>query len=136
MGGHKDLYQTLLKTFDHFDVPEGKLDYDSLAVANVAPSVVPNPYLPSFRIFSYNISGSRYTAGALGDTSGTGERDGSLTHERHLGDYVDREGLCHESGTANASWACMLNAPWHANPASPSRTNRLYTPLGFAQVSE
>ena len=137
MGKHRDLYQTLLKKFDQFDVPEKEVDYDGLGVANVAPSVVPNPYLPSFRIFSYNISGSRYSAGALGDTSGTGrEEDGQLTHQRHLGDYVDRERQCHGGGHPNASWRCMLNRPWHSSPHSPSRTNRLYTPLGFAQVRE
>jgi endopolyphosphatase len=30
---------------------------DDYAVVNVAPSVVPNPYLPSFRIYSYNTTG-------------------------------------------------------------------------------
>ncbi|THG95806.1 hypothetical protein EW026_g5912 [Hermanssonia centrifuga] len=56
---HKQLYTTLLKDFSHISKPD-KAQYDSLAVVNVSPSVVPNPYLPSFRIFSYNISGTPY----------------------------------------------------------------------------
>lgn len=131
-GKHKELYSTLLKSFDHLSDAEKKLDYDSLAVANVGPSVVPNPYLPSFRIFSYNITGSRYSPGAVGETNGSG--DGQLNHQRHLGDYMDRASLCHDSGALNESWRCKLNDRWHSSPNSPSRTNRLYTPLGFAQV--
>lgn len=127
-GKHKDLYVTLLKDFDHLYKREKSLDYDGIAVVNVAPSVVPNPYLPSFRIFSYNITGSRYSAG-LGDNgpeSGVGDR-------HSLGDFVDREALCEGPDGLNVSWRCTLNSPWHSSPYSPSRMNRLYTPLGYAQ---
>ncbi|GJE84018.1 endopolyphosphatase [Phanerochaete sordida] len=128
-GKHKDLYATLLKDYDHLYKREKDLDYDSISVVNVAPSVVPNPYLPSFRIFSYNITGSRYSAGLLGD-SGT---DSGVGQQHHLGDFVDREELCQGPDASNVSWRCNLNSPWHSSPHSPSRTNRLYTPLGFAQ---
>ena len=102
-GKHRELYKSLLKTYGQV---KKEADHDSLSVVNVSPSVVPNPYLPSFRIFAYNISGSRYTAGVLGETDGTeGHRLGDSGPER-----------------------------WHTSPDAPSRTNRLYSPLGFAQV--
>lgn len=101
-GKHRELYKSLLKTYGQV---KKEADHDSLSVVNVSPSVVPNPYLPSFRIFAYNISGSRYTAGVLGETDGTeGHRLGDSGSER-----------------------------WHTSPDAPSRTNRLYSPLGFAQ---
>jgi endopolyphosphatase len=124
-GKHKELYTTLLKDFDHLSKAQDKLDYSGLAVANVAPSVVPNPYLPSFRIFAYNTTGTKYMAGLLGETD---------TSSHRLGDFVDRDGLCN-GAAGNASWKCRLNSPWYSSPHSPSRTNRLYTPIGFAQVS-
>ncbi|EKM59064.1 uncharacterized protein PHACADRAFT_249247 [Phanerochaete carnosa HHB-10118-sp] len=128
-GKHKDLYATLLKDFDHLYKTEKDLDYDGIAVVNVAPSVVPSPYLPSFRIISYNITGSRYVPGLLGD-SDTGSGD---NHQHYLGDFMDRERLCQGSSSFNESWRCRLNSPWHSSPHSPSRTNRLFTPLGYAQ---
>ena len=67
----KDLYGTLLKEFAQMRKSIEKIDHDNYAVVNVAPSVVPNPYLPSFRIFSYNISGPAYLPGELGGTVST-----------------------------------------------------------------
>jgi hypothetical protein len=208
-GKHKDLYKLLLTAFGHISKKSSKkLDYDALAVVNVAPSVVPNPYLPSFRIYAYNLSGSAYVParGHVWEESGYGdeesarggyigehidghdheherdddataaaaeeedkdreenleldedeideeeeeeeesypsplhmssapsreERDSRVEVRRHLGDYVDRESWCPEG---RQSWACMLTEHWHSSPRSPSRTNRLLTPLGFAQVS-
>ncbi|TFY59676.1 hypothetical protein EVJ58_g5625 [Rhodofomes roseus] len=52
------LYNTLLKTFDDLPKPKHNGSYDDYGVVNVSPSVVPNPYLPSFRIFTYNTTGS------------------------------------------------------------------------------
>ena len=139
-GKHKDLYSTLLKDFDYFSRSPDKLDYDSLAVSNVAPSVVPNPYLPSFRIYAYNTTGSKYVAksSVVEATIAVDDSDDDGGHQPHrLGDFVDRETWCHggSSDKPASSWRCKLDSPWHSSPHSPSRTNRLYTPLGFAQVS-
>ncbi|KAI0347563.1 hypothetical protein BDW22DRAFT_1352033 [Trametopsis cervina] len=173
-GKHKELYTTLLKDFNAVSKRSGKkLDYDALAVVNVSPSVVPNPYLPSFRVYAYNVSGDAYVpaaeeqeqgetwhrlgglpGGGEGDEHGFGEdyeeeeddweeevdeelrdafaREDRTTVSRHLGDYVDREEWC-PPGRENATWACTLSERWHSSPRSPSRTNRLLTPLGFAQ---
>lgn len=63
----KDLYGTLLRNFTHMrKIPSADLDYGDYAVVNVAPSVVPNPYLPSFRIFAFNISGEAYVPADIG----------------------------------------------------------------------
>lgn len=91
----KDLYGTLLRNFTHMrKIPESKLDHGNYAVVNVAPSVVPNPYLPSFRIFAYNISGRAYLPEGcgLGRCNGYGDGDG----EDWEGD--DRRGLRWEDG--------------------------------------
>ena len=50
-----DLCDALLKDFA--DLPKaGKTDLSNYGVINVSPPVVPNPYLPTFRVFSYNIT--------------------------------------------------------------------------------
>lgn len=103
---NRQLYHGLLKDFE--DLPKAKRNstYDDYAVVNVSPSVVPNPYLPSFRIFAYNTTGTPY-APAL--------------QPGHT--------LCDED-----AGRCDVAKRWYANPESPSRTNRLWTPLGYAQV--
>ena len=67
LGKHKELYTLLLRDFNQISKAE-KRHYDSLAVVNVSPSVVPNPYLPSFRIFAFNTTGTPYLPGGLGDS--------------------------------------------------------------------
>lgn len=108
------------------DLPGAQgLNHDNYAVVNVAPSVVPT-YLPSFRIYAYNTTGSLYTAGQLGNA--TGQPGGSSASLK------SRVGaLCTEKAYEN-TWRCNLEQPWHSNAESPSRTNRLWTPLGYAQV--
>ncbi|KAI0092667.1 Metallo-dependent phosphatase-like protein [Irpex rosettiformis] len=176
-GKHKELYKSLLKNFNYIAKQANKnIDYDALAVVNVGPSVVPNPYLPSFRVYAYNITGEGYVPASVGsegvdagysidDDEGDLEdenedkdegdwiRDGftfdreeaeeeelmeeeeeergeELEVDRHLGDYVDRESWC---PTGKESWACLLTGRWHSSPQSPSRANRLFSPIGFAQ---
>ncbi|CCM02492.1 uncharacterized protein FIBRA_04593 [Fibroporia radiculosa] len=106
----KGLYKTLLKDFEDIPRASHNTSYDNYGVVNVSPSVVPNPYLPSFRIFTYNISGSPYTPAAPHSEPSTCSQDNS--------DY---------------SWKRHLSKPWHSNPDSPSRTNKLWSPLGYAQ---
>lgn len=182
-GKHKELYKTLLRTFNSISKTSNKnLDYDALAVVNVGPSVVPNPYLPSFRVYTYNITGTEYVPTSAdvgvgysidedegedadddedleedledwdideGEDQDEGdwirdvftsdeqeeveeEEGGEVEVGRHLGDYVDRESWC---PGGKRSWACLLTDKWHSSPRSPSRANKLFTPIGFAQVS-
>lgn len=101
---NRQLYNGLLKDFE--DLPKAKRNstYDDYAVVNVSPSIVPNPYLPAFRIFAYNTTGTPYVP-AL------------------------QQAPCDED-----TGRCDVAKRWYASPESPSRTNRLWTPLGYAQV--
>ncbi|CDO75616.1 hypothetical protein BN946_scf184858.g56 [Trametes cinnabarina] len=118
----KQLYKLLLQEFS--DLPRAQnLNHDNYAVVNVAPSVIPT-YLPSFRIFAYNATGEAYRPGLFG--GGDGRRGTSSSLKALSG------GLCDEDEYAN-SWRCHLGQPWHSSPEAPSRTNRLWTPLGYAQ---
>ncbi|KAI0650721.1 Metallo-dependent phosphatase-like protein [Trametes meyenii] len=119
----KELYKLLLQEFS--DLPRAQnMNHDNYGVVNVAPSVVPT-YLPSFRIFAYNTTGEVYRAGQLGSS----EQPGPL---RSLKSLVGP--LCAEA-EYEKSWRCNLEQPWHSSPESPSRMNRLWTPLGYAQYN-
>ena len=89
-----------------------------------SPSLVPM-YLLSFRIFVYNATGELYEPGHLGED----EQPGPAT--RSMRDVAGA--LCADPEYAH-TWRCQLTEPWHSSPKSPSRTNALWTPLGFAQV--
>ena len=124
-GKKKELYKTLMQEFS--DLPKYEnLDHDNYGVVNVAPPVVPT-YLPSFRIFTYNTTGELYEAGHLG------EDEQPERPPRSMKDLVDA--LCADEAYEN-TLRCKLSKPWHSNPRSPSRTNRLWTPLGYAQVRD
>ncbi|KAI0375671.1 hypothetical protein BV20DRAFT_932452 [Pilatotrama ljubarskyi] len=121
----KELYKLLLQEFS--DLPGAqRLNHDDYAVVNVAPSVIPT-YLPSFRIFAYNATGEPYRAGQLGRAE---EQPGRPS--RSLKTLAG--GLCAQEEPAN-TWLCHLEQPWHSSPESPSRMNRLWTPLGYAQYT-
>ncbi|OBZ76592.1 Endopolyphosphatase [Grifola frondosa] len=127
---HKELYDILIKDFS--DLPKtSRTNHDNYGVVNVAPSVVPNPYLPSFRIFVYNVTGVPYRPGDLGEVGQPGwQLEGSTAPEHCLRD--SGESLCARARYQN-TWRCNLCQPWHSNPNSPSRTNALWSPLGYAQ---
>jgi endopolyphosphatase len=113
------LFDTLLTDFAA--IPKAKdINLDNYAVINVSPSVVPNPYLPSFRVFSYNVTGA--------PTSSLGRK-----HGHHRGDRKDKEKQC-KLDAYRETWRCQLNDSWHSDPDAPSRSNQLWTPLGYAQV--
>ena len=50
---HSSLADMLLEDFSELP-KKGKTDLDEFAVINVGPSVVPNPYVPTFRVYAYN----------------------------------------------------------------------------------
>lgn len=124
---HGGLYDALLEEFT--ELPKRKkLDEDNFGVVNVSPPVVPNPYLPSFRVFSYNITGPETPR----------RRDSSIAGKERLphhggGSNGGRFKKCKEKEHRD-TWRCRLNQPWNSDPTAPSRANQLWTPLGYAQV--
>ncbi|KAJ3736348.1 hypothetical protein DFJ43DRAFT_1129505 [Lentinula guzmanii] len=130
---HNDLYDSLVVDFAQLPKPK-KTDLDEYAIINVSPPVVPNPYLPTFRIFTYNITGVEK---ALADgssirhvnviDSGT-ER---LLDQRQV-KLRDEPSHCTDELYRN-SWKCRLQFDPPQNADAPSRTSRLWTPLGYAQ---
>ncbi|KAL0950019.1 hypothetical protein HGRIS_010027 [Hohenbuehelia grisea] len=116
------LYKDLIDEYSAIPTKKSALNFDDYGVINVSPPVVPNPYLPTFRVFSYNITG--YKAGM--------EADFQRKHKHRRGDHRSKDKLCKKEPFKN-SWKCRLSAPWHSDPESPSRLNRLWTPLGYAQ---
>ena len=92
---NRQLYNGLLKNFE--DLPKAKRNstYDDYAVVNVSPSVVPNPYLPSFRIFAYNTTGTPYVPALQPGQTPCDELDAGR---------------------------CDVAERWHASPDAPSRT--------------
>lgn len=117
------LYQTLIKEFSALPKLPKMTDY---AVVNVAPSVVPNPYLPAFRIFSYNITDARR------DYRPTTKLKRKHGHRR--GDKGNKTVHC-KTKEYQDTWRCHLDRPWFSDPDSPSRSNQQWSPLGYAQVS-
>ena len=120
----RGLYEMLLAEYSAIPTKIGDLDLGEYAVVNTAPPVVPNPFVPSFRVYSYNIS--------AGDEITRRKRNRNRGHRR--GDRHEKEAHCKLERNRD-TWKCFLNATRHTDPDSPSRSNRLWTPLGYAQVS-
>ncbi|CAK5264673.1 unnamed protein product [Mycena citricolor] len=120
-----DLFDSLVADFA--SMPKAKkMNLDDYAVINVSPAVVPNPYLPSFRIFSYN------TTGPVQDLKEMLKKKKKKEKSRHPRGDGNKTELC-KMDQYRDTWKCHLNEPWHSDPDSPSRRNRLWTPLGYAQ---
>lgn len=140
----KNLAETLMKDFS--ELPKAKkTDLDEYAVINVSPSVVPNPYLPSFRVFAYNVTGApsisviRQKQQSDDDASATPENflkeiKGSKRKHGHRHPKKDREVDCAKKEYRD-TWACRPKKKFYADEDAPSRRNQLWTPLGYAQVS-
>ncbi|KAF9009052.1 Metallo-dependent phosphatase-like protein [Cyathus striatus] len=122
---HDGLFETLLEEFSA--LPNSKdMILDEYAVINVAPSVVPNPYVPSFRVFAYN------TSNAVGNP--LGGKGSKRKHGHRRGDRGNKAEQCKSEKHRN-TWKCHLEEPWYSDPGSPSRSNQRWTPLGFAQYN-
>ncbi|KAH6917815.1 endopolyphosphatase [Coprinopsis sp. MPI-PUGE-AT-0042] len=121
MGGDGALYETLITEFAALPVPKRK-EMDNYAVVNVAPAVVPNPYLPSFRVFTYNITDPSYDA------------QKKRHHGHRRGDRGDKDVHCKQPEWKN-SWRCHLTQPWHSDKTAPSRRNQQWSLLGYAQYN-
>lgn len=97
--------------------------------------MVPNPYLPTFRIFTYNITGANSAVGTLScDERARALKDRVPKHPHGGGGKAgDKKKLCKEK-EHKGSWKCKLHEPWHSDDKAPSRMNTLWSPLGYAQV--
>jgi endopolyphosphatase len=125
----EELFDILLKDFAALPATP---KIDNYAVINVSPPVVPNPYLPTFRIFSYNITGAEQVPNAQNSKKKKKKKKKKKRrHGHHRGDHRDKKSYCKEH---QDTWKCRLDQPWHSDPGSPSRTNTLWSPLGYAQV--
>ncbi|KAF7332218.1 RFX-type winged-helix domain-containing protein [Mycena kentingensis (nom. inval.)] len=114
-----DLYKVLMEDFGR--MPKGKnINLGHYAPVSVSPSVVPNPYTPSFRIFAYNATGVAST------------QTKNRKHGHRHGDSKEKSKFCKLKPWQD-TWRCQLNETWHSNPKAPSRRNGLWTPLGYAQ---
>ncbi|KAJ3785468.1 endopolyphosphatase [Lentinula aff. detonsa] len=130
---HNDLYDSLVVDFAQLPKPK-KTDLDEYAIINVSPPVVPNPYLPTFRIFTYNITGVEK---ALADGSSIRHVNVIDTGTERLLDQRqvklrDEPSHCTDELYRN-SWKCRLQFDPPQIADAPSRTSRLWTPLGYAQ---
>ncbi|KAJ3869568.1 Metallo-dependent phosphatase-like protein [Lentinula novae-zelandiae] len=130
---HDNLCDSLLDDFAQLP-KSGRTDLDDYAVINVSPPVVPNPYLPTFRVFTYNITD---VEDALADSSPIRQMnslDSSRLEPLHRRKHRDNSSQCKE-GMYRNSWKCQLQLepPISINADAPSRTSRLWTPLGYAQ---
>ncbi|KAG5221087.1 Endopolyphosphatase [Salix suchowensis] len=56
VSGKAELYKDLIEEFSALPKKAKEVNYDNYGVINVSPPVVPNPYVPTFRVFSYNVS--------------------------------------------------------------------------------
>lgn len=135
LSSNKGLFDSIIDNFSDIPKASKKVDHDNYGVINVSPSIVPNPYLPTFRIFSYNVTGTQSAA----DIQLTSPDDYVHTHKdrtpgHHRGRKDgDKKALCKKKEHRD-TWKCRLRDPWFSDEAAPSRTNSLWTPLGFAQV--
>jgi endopolyphosphatase len=127
----EELYDTLLHEFSALPTKSKDLDYANYGVVNVSPPVVPNPYLPSFRVFSYNTTDASVDANAKGKKKKKGSK---RKHRHRRGDHGNKDSHCRKEEYRN-TWKCYLNETWYSDPESPSRSNKQWTPLGYAQVS-
>ena len=115
------LFENLIQDFSTLPKSAKDTKYEDYAVVNVGPSVVPNPYIPTFRIFTYNI------------TEANVKSDKKRKHGHHRGGHGNKTTQC-ESEEYRDTWRCHLDNPWYSDPGAPSRSNGRLTPLGYAQV--
>jgi endopolyphosphatase len=135
------IYDDLLASFEALPKTSKQLNYDDYAVVNVSPSLTPNPYLPTFRVFNYNISGLHATSvGAVSEDEYVHKiKMERATRWKHLpyrhGNLENNYSQC-RSASYRDSWRCKRFHPWRSDGRAPSRQNSLWSPLGYAQVRQ
>ncbi|KAG1805680.1 uncharacterized protein BJ212DRAFT_1486239 [Suillus subaureus] len=130
----RTLFQTLISEFSEIPEPLEDTHYDNYAVVNTNAAVVPNPYIPSFRIFTYNTTGLSGFVKDIG--SGPYLQTMKATQRRRASNHgqvrTSKKPKCERKKSRN-TWRCHFDKPWHSDSESPSRHNSLWSPLGFAQ---
>jgi len=129
------IFETLIADFSEIPVPLKEIHYDHYSVVNTNAAIVPNPYLPSFRVFAYNITG---LSSAVKDIRYDPylQTTKAAWRRRALNNDSVREAnkpKCEHSKHRD-TWRCHFGKPWHSDSESPSRSNSLWSPLGYAQV--
>lgn len=130
------LFDTLIADFSQIPEPLEEIHYDNYVVMNINSAIVPHPYIPSFRVFTYNITG--LSSAAVRDISSDSYlqmtkatwRRRALQHEQV---HTLKKAKCKRKKYRN-TWRCHFGKPWHSDSESPSRSNSLWSPLGYAQV--
>lgn len=134
---NKGLFDCIIDNFETLPKTKKNVNLDDYGVISVSPSVVPNPYLPTFRIFTYNITdhySARTGAPPAVERAQVPLKDRGPKHPRSGGGEAgDKKKLCKEKEHRD-SWKCMLHEPWYSDDEAPSRKNTLWSPLGYAQV--
>jgi len=128
------LFDMLIADFSEIPSPLEEIHYDNYAVVNTNAAIVPNPYIPSFRVFTYNITGLSSPVKDISSdpylqTTKAAWRRRSLNHE-HVREL--KKPKC-ESKEYRNTWRCHFGKPWYSDSESPSRSNSLWSPLGYAQ---
>ncbi|KAF9518808.1 hypothetical protein BS47DRAFT_1370951 [Hydnum rufescens UP504] len=103
-----------------------KVDMDNFVIVNVSPSVIPT-YYPSVRVFTYNNTGGPDAASAALRARRRGGDDGKSKRGKRKVDCRLKKNKDKKS--------CRIKGPRYNDPMSPSRTNTLWTPLGYVQFS-
>ncbi|KZS97587.1 hypothetical protein SISNIDRAFT_472565 [Sistotremastrum niveocremeum HHB9708] len=117
----KKLHRDLVSDFA--ELPKlRKLDMDDFSIVNVAPAIVPNPYMPGIRVWGYNVTGwENQTAVTLKNPD-----------REHRHRHPDKE-RCKRAEDKKKWWCKMPKREWYSDADAPSRKNGLWSPLGYAQ---
>ncbi|KAG1735733.1 Metallo-dependent phosphatase-like protein [Suillus paluster] len=124
------IFETLIADFLEIPEPLEETHYDNYAVVNVNAAIVPNPYIPSFRVFAYNTTGLSGFARDVGSDPYL-QTTKATRRRRALNDKqvrASKKPMCELK-----TWKCQFDKPWHSDSESPSRSNSLWSPLGYAQ---
>lgn len=125
------LKKSLMDSFENLADPD-VFKHKDYAIMNVGPSVLP-AYIPSARIFSYNISGvvleDDFVARPFVPLVQDQEDETDSTEEEDL--LLKKE--CKKPENADKPKCSFKNKPRYSSPESPSRSNKPLTPLGFTQ---
>ena len=131
LGAKGDLLKkSLLDQFEHFAEPK-EFKHKDYTVMNVGPSVLPT-YIPSARIFSYNISGVEL------EDEMEFSRVKRLPLPQDPADDDDEDDLkgkkdCKKPENEDKPRCTFKRKPRYSSPESPSRSNKPLTPLGYTQ---
>ena len=114
---------------------KSKIDLDEWAVINVSPSVVANPYLPSLRVFSYNVTSHNAGLQDYTDVDGQKKKKRKGSKRKHGHRHGGKAKDCKKKKNRDR-WECRSpQKKWHSDKHAPSRMNRLWSPLGYSQVN-